>query len=133
MSDDVRFDRWLWAARFFKTRSQATRAVAGGKAHLGGRRAKPGARISVGDVVEVRKGSWQIEVVVEDLADRRGPAKVARGLYRETEESVRRREERAARRRHFGRAPEYEGKGRPTKKERRELERLRRLWEEAGE
>jgi len=130
--NEIRIDRWLWAARFFKTRSIATKAVAGGKARLNGSRTRPGTRVSVGDVIEVRKGSWRCEVVVEGLADRRGPASEARTLYRETEESVRRREALAARRRHVARAPEYEGRGRPTKKERRELERLRRLWEESS-
>lgn len=121
----VRLDRWLWAARWFKTRSLATVAVAGGKVHLDGRRVKPSAPVRIGDRIEVRKGPYAFDLVVTGLAERRGPAREARQLYDETEESVRARELRRVRTRQAP-TPTFEGKGRPTKRDRRALDRLRR-------
>lgn len=124
-ADGVRLDRWLWAARLYKTRSLAARAVSGGKVDLNANRAKPSAPVRVGDQVRVRKPPYELVLVVRGLSERRGPAKEARGLYEETETSRRERERIAYQRRHVP-VPTYEGKGRPTKKERREIERLRR-------
>lgn len=121
----VRLDRWLWAARFYKTRSLATVAVKGGKARLNDRRTKPGATLRIGDRVTVRKGAYQFDVEVTALSERRGPAREAVGLYAETPESVALRQQRRAEMKVVV-VPAYEGKGRPTKKQRRELERLRR-------
>lgn len=83
--EDQRLDKWLWAARFFKTRSVATQAVNGGKVHCNGERTKPGKAVKIGDVLTVRKGVYEFEVVVEQLSRQRLPAPAARQLYTETE------------------------------------------------
>ncbi len=119
----VRLDKWLWAARFYKTRSQSSAAVKGGKVEVGGARAKPSQKVGIGDVVSVRKGPYEFAIAVTGLAERRGSAEVARGLYAETGESVALREEihrrlvadRAAMPKHWS------GQGRPTKKQRRAM------------
>ncbi|HKY60675.1 MAG TPA: S4 domain-containing protein [Gemmatimonadota bacterium] len=121
----VRLDRWLWAARWFKTRALATRAVTGGKVQLNGRRAKPAADLRVGDDLRIVKGPYAFAVVVRALAGRRGSAKEAVLLYEETGESREARELRRIQLRDMP-VPSYEGKGRPTKRERRKLERARR-------
>jgi ribosome-associated heat shock protein Hsp15 len=121
----VRLDRWLWAARWFKTRALATHAVTGGKVHLNGRRVKPATDLRVGDDLRIVKGPYTFTVVVRDLAERRGSAKDAALLYEETEESLEARELRRIQMRDMP-VPSYEGKGRPTKRERRKLERARR-------
>lgn len=121
----VRLDRWLWAARWFKTRALATQAVTGGKVHLNGRRVKPATDLRVGDDLRIVKGPYTFAVVVRDLAERRGSAKDAALLYEETEESLEARELRRIQMRDMP-VPSYEGKGRPTKRERRKLERARR-------
>ena len=90
----VRIDKWLWAARFFKTRSAATEAVAGGRVRVNGDRAKPSREIGVGERVEVRTSAERWTVDVRALADRRGSAAAARELYEETPESAAAREER---------------------------------------
>ena len=120
----VRVDKWLWAARFYKTRSLATEAVAGGKVHVNGERAKPAKAVVSGDTVRVRIPPYEWTVVVRGLAERRGSAQVAARLYEETDTS------RAARERlalglRLVRGDVYEGKGRPTKRDRRRIERLR--------
>src|SRR3954471_10148907 len=88
----VRIDKWLWAARFFKTRSLATDAVAGGRVHVNDARVKPAKEVKVGDVVEITVGALRRTVHVTAVADRRGSAKVAATLYRETPASVEARE-----------------------------------------
>jgi ribosome-associated heat shock protein Hsp15 len=94
----VRLDQWLWAARFFKTRSLARQAVDTGKVEIGGQRAKPARNVRVGDALRVARGEETFEVEVRALGDRRGPASVARALYAESEASRLRREaERATR------------------------------------
>ncbi|SRR5712691_2036177 len=120
----VRLDTWLHAARFFKTRALAAVAVAGGKVHLNGARVKPAKLVHVGDTLRVRVTPYEYCVTVRGLADRRGPPKAARLLYEETAES-RAERERLALQLKLAPAPGYEGKGRPTKKARRELERRR--------
>jgi ribosome-associated heat shock protein Hsp15 len=120
-SDRVRIDKWLWAARFFKTRSQATEAVDGGKVEVNGARAKPAKDVKVGDELRIRLGPYEHLVVVRGLSDKRGPATVAQTLYEETPESV---AVRAKLREDHRMAPAmfvYEEKGRPTKKDRRAL------------
>lgn len=120
----VRTDKWLWAARFFKTRAQAAEAIAGGKVEVGGERVKPARLLRVGEEVRVRLGPYVHVVVVRALSDRRGPATVARELYEETEASRAERERHAWQLRHA--APVVEpGDGRPTKKDRRDLDRMR--------
>lgn len=92
----VRLDKWLWAARFFKTRSLATTAVNGGKVHVNDQRVKPSRAISVGDRLTVQRGLERYEIVIDGLSEKRGPAKVAQTLYTESEESIRGRDEAAA-------------------------------------
>jgi ribosome-associated heat shock protein Hsp15 len=119
----IRLDRWLWAARFFKTRGLAAEAVAGGKVHVNGARAKPARPVHVGDALRVRVGPYEWLVSVRGLAERRGPAKVAQTLYEESAEG-RAARERLAEQLRIAPAPAYRGKGRPTKRERRAIERL---------
>ena len=123
-NEKVRIDKWLWAARFFKTRSLAARAVAGGKVQVNGRRVKRAATLRIGDRVRIRKGPDEYQVTVRRLSERRGPAKQAATLYEETAESRLARERLAALRR-AGPAYSFRQGGRPTKKERRELNRLK--------
>jgi ribosome-associated heat shock protein Hsp15 len=123
--EEVRIDRWLWAARFFKTRSAATAAVTGGRVHLNGARVKPAKDLRPGDTVAVTVGDTRREVVVLAVAERRGPARDAQSLYDETPGSVARREQRAVERR-LARPLGAELGARPTKQDRRRLEALRR-------
>jgi ribosome-associated heat shock protein Hsp15 len=118
----TRIDRWLWAARFFKTRSLATEAVQGGRIRLNGERPKPARDVCVGDTVEVRVGEVRWTVVVQGVAEKRGSAKIAATLYDETEASVAERERAAAERKA---SPRLDGP-RPTKLDRRRMEALRR-------
>jgi ribosome-associated heat shock protein Hsp15 len=119
-----RIDKWLWAARFFKTRSLAAQAVSGGKVQVDGGRVKPARRIRPGARLRVRRGVSEWEVEVRGLAAERRPAPEAASLYEETPESLERRRSEAQRR---GEAEGRRGKGlgRPTKRERRTFERLR--------
>ena len=127
--ESARIDRWLWAARFYKTRSQAAAAIEGGKVRLGDTRPKTGAQVRIDDVVRIRSGPIERTVVVRGLGERRGTAAAAAALYEETAESVARRREREAQ---LKLMPEtsFRGKGRPTKRQRRELDRLRDPWPE---
>jgi ribosome-associated heat shock protein Hsp15 len=123
--DDTRIDKWLWAARFFKTRSQATDAVTGGKVEINGESAKPSRSVKLGDRIRLRLGPVEYRLTVTGIAERRGSAAVAQSLYAESPESIAERERVAAQRR-FAAAPAYEEKGRPSKKDRRELDRWKR-------
>nr|WP_155436417.1 MULTISPECIES: RNA-binding S4 domain-containing protein [Telluria group] len=116
-------DKWLWAARFFKTRSLATDAVDSGKVKLGGDKVKPARAVRIGDVLDIDNGSDRWEVDVMNLSEVRGPATVARNLYEETDASVARRAEVAEHRRLY-REPGADIKGRPTKRDRRQLGKL---------
>jgi ribosome-associated heat shock protein Hsp15 len=120
----VRIDKWLWAARFFKTRSTAQQAVEGGKVRVNGERVKPAKDLRVGDELSIQIGASEWAIRVEQLSDKRGPATVARTLYAEDEASRIRREELAALRK-FAADPAQDRHGRPTKRERRELDRWR--------
>ena len=121
--ESVRLDQWLWAARFFKTRSLAATAAQGGKVHVRGDRAKPARAIRVGELLQIRRGSYEWVVTVKSLSTRRGPGKEAALLYEETEESVRNRD--AARAQSQAEAtPFRERGGRPTKKDRRDWARV---------
>ena len=122
--DGVRIDRWLWAARFFKTRGAATEAVLGGRVHLNGSRAKPAKEVRAGDRLEITVADARREVVVQAVAERRGPASVASTLYEETPDSIARRERIAAERR-LARPLGADLGMRPTKRDRRRLEALR--------
>ncbi|HET9727587.1 MAG TPA: RNA-binding S4 domain-containing protein [Gemmatimonadales bacterium] len=118
----VRLDKWLWAARFFKTRSLAAEAIEGGKVQVNGDRAKRARPLQVGDRIRVRLGPYEHDVVVRALSDRRGPATAAAELYEETPESVAARETLAVQLKslHSAFGPD---RGRPTKRDRREMER----------
>ncbi|HUQ77106.1 MAG TPA: RNA-binding S4 domain-containing protein [Burkholderiales bacterium] len=119
----MRLDKWLWAARFFKTRSLAQQAVAGGRVQLNGERTKPAHEVKIGNMVDVRVGEWRWEIQVKALSDRRGPAEEARKLYEETEASRAERERRGDLRR-WGAEPAATLKGRPTKRDRRRIDEL---------
>jgi len=120
-ADSVRLDRWLWAARFFKTRAVASAAIAGGKVHVNGTRAKPAKQLRVGDSLRLRIGPYEWLIAVRALSERRGPPKDAQLLYDESPEG-RVARERLADAHKIAPAPAYRGKGRPTKKDRRKLE-----------
>lgn len=122
-TESVRIDKWLWAARFFKTRSLATDAVDGGKVKLNGERVKPARSVKPGDRLEIDNGSTEWEVIVRDLADKRGSATIAQGLYEETERSLADKARRAEERRLY-QEPGESIKGRPTKRDRRRIDRF---------
>jgi ribosome-associated heat shock protein Hsp15 len=123
-SDRVRLDKWLWAARFFKTRSLAAEAVDGGKVHVNGARVRRAREVRMGDAVRVRTGPYEYDVVVRGLSDRRGPAAAARELFDETADSAAAREKLRAQ---LSLVPAafIPGKGRPTKRDRRALKKFR--------
>ncbi len=120
MDSTVRLDKWLWAARFFKTRSVARDAVSGGKVHLNGNRAKPGRSLNTGDELRIQRGEEEYTITVLDLSARRGPAPVARSLYEESAENRSKREKLAEERK-----LEYQKNAtrerRPDKRQRRRL------------
>lgn len=123
--DEVcRIDKWLWAARFFKTRALAVEAINGGKVELNGDKPKRAKPLKVGDAIRLRLGAFQHELVVQALSSRRGPAAVAQTLYTETDESRKAREVLADR---LKAAPPaiFHDKGRPSKKDRRDLRRYK--------
>ena len=122
----MRLDKWLWAARFFRTRSLAQQAIAAGRVKLGNERVKPAHALKPGDLVALRVGELEWHVEVKVLAERRGPAEEARKLYAETQASRVERERRIDLRR-LGPEPAASLKGRPTKRDRRRLEELNRL------
>lgn len=122
--EKFRIDKWLWAARFFKTRSLATHAVENGRVHINQERVKPAKAVVVGDRLTIQLGRYQYEVEILALSNKRGSAPDAQKLYRETDDSRQRREAIIAQLRlqpqpfHF--------KGRPTKRDRREIERFKK-------
>jgi ribosome-associated heat shock protein Hsp15 len=124
-SEKFRLDKWLWAARFYKTRALAAEAIAGGKVEVNGDKVKRAKPLKVGDQVRLRLGPYEHHLVVRALSARRGPASEARGLYEETAESRAARELLSER---LKSAPPafFDEKGRPTKKDRRDIVRHRR-------
>jgi ribosome-associated heat shock protein Hsp15 len=120
----VRLDRWLWAARFFKTRALAAAAIGGGKVEVGGARAKPAKLLAVGDRLRIRRGPFEYVVMVRALSERRGSPAAAAALYTEDPDAKRARE-RLTEQLRLAPSLRYEGKGRPTKRDRREIEKLR--------
>ena len=122
--DRVRLDKWLWAARFYKTRSLAAEAIAGGKVQVNGDRVKRAKPVQIGDEVRIRQGPYEHLILVRGVSDRRGPATAAAELYEEKPESVAAREAMAIQLKslHAAFVPE---RGRPTKKDRREINRLK--------
>jgi ribosome-associated heat shock protein Hsp15 len=120
----LRLDKWLWAARFYKTRSLATAAVEGGKVKHNGATVKPAREVKPGDRLQLRIGDETWEVIVQGLNEQRRPAPEARQLYQETPESIRQRAQ-AAELRRLAPTPGPDQKGRPTKRDRRQLIRFR--------
>lgn len=121
----VRMDKWLWAARFFKTRALAARACELGRIHSGTIEAKPARDVRVGDTLRIRTEGGEFEVEVLVLSEMRGPAAAAQALYRETDESRQRREELAAAQRALREIEGAPPAGRPSKRDRREINRFR--------
>jgi len=123
----MRLDKWLWAARFFKTRSAAATAVDGGKVDVAGERAKRARLVHVGEVVTIRRPPYEQHILVKGLAELRGPAAVAAKLWEETAESKATRERLAFQ---LKNAPtlQFHGGGRPTKRDRREIEKIKTKW-----
>jgi ribosome-associated heat shock protein Hsp15 len=124
MSDKTRLDKWLWAARFYKTRGLAVTAIDSGRVEVNGERAKRAKGLSVGDQVRVRQPPFEVILVVKALSERRGPAAQAAALYEETEDSIKARQVLAAQLRSSP-TPAYDREGRPTKKDRRTMDEWR--------
>ncbi|HFE37355.1 MAG TPA: hypothetical protein ENK06_02900 [Gammaproteobacteria bacterium] len=121
--DSVRLDKWLWAARFYKTRSLATEAISGGKIRFNGARVKPSKKVTIGAELEISKGSVEFVVIVLAIADKRGSARIAQTLYEETEDSIKQREVQQALRKNAMATIHTEGK--PNKKDRRLIHRFK--------
>jgi ribosome-associated heat shock protein Hsp15 len=122
MTDDrVRIDKWLWAARFFKTRSMAAQAVTGGKVQVNGARIKPAKTVQLGDELRIRRGDLEFVVIVRGLSDRRRPASEAQLLYEETEASLQQREAIREQKRLEAASKMYGPMKRPDKRERRQI------------
>jgi ribosome-associated heat shock protein Hsp15 len=122
--ESVRLDKWLFAARFFKTRAASSQAIDSGKVFVNGSRAKRAKTLRVGDQVRVRRGPFEYLLTVRVLSEHRGPATQAVTLYEEDPAGKAARE-RLAQQLRIAPNPAFEGKGRPTKRDRRELDRLR--------
>lgn len=128
MSSPVRIDKWLWAARFFKTRALAREAISGGKVHLNGYRVKPGRALKLGDSLRVQRGEEEYTINVIEISTRRGPATVAQLLYAETEESRLAREVQLEQRK-LERLQNTTRVRRPDKRQRRRLVRFKQDFE----
>ena len=124
----LRVDKWLWAARFYKTRSIAKAAIEGGKVHLDGQRVKVSREITIGERLAIKQGWEEKEVIVKSLSDQRGPAPVAQMLYEETQDSAQRREREAQARKAAGGAMARPVQ-KPGKHERKALEKLRKQFD----
>jgi ribosome-associated heat shock protein Hsp15 len=120
-ADRIRLDKWLWAARLFKTRSQASQAIDLGRVRIDGERIKPAREARIGETLDVQIGDQRLQVVIRALSSQRGPASVARELYQETADSIVRRERRTEQR---TAEPAQSIRGRPTKRDRRELGKI---------
>lgn len=123
--EKVRIDKWLWAARFFKTRSLAAKAVSGGHVHLNGSRVKAARPVQEGDSLVIRRGELEFTVIVQGLSGKRGPATVARTLYEETQDSIQAREASREERRLIH-ASAARPQGRPDKRDRRKIRKFLR-------
>ncbi|MDF2465544.1 MAG: heat shock protein Hsp15 [Ramlibacter sp.] len=126
--DKLRIDKWLWAARFYKTRTLANEEVVKGRIEVNGQEVKPARELKVGDTVSLRQGLVKRTVVVKGLSGMRGPAPVAQQLYEETPDSVKSREQAAEQRRLAPEPAHSIEQGRPTKRGRRELDDAQRGW-----
>jgi ribosome-associated heat shock protein Hsp15 len=128
MESSVRLDKWLWAARFFKTRSVAREAVSGGKVHLNGNRAKPGRTINIGDELRIQRGEEEFVITIVEPSSRRGPATVARTLYEESDEN-RIRREKLVEERKLERQQHATRERRPDKRQRRNIVRFKNKFD----
>jgi len=122
--ESVRLDKWLWASRFFKSRKLAVEAISGGKVHLNGARVKPSRSVQVGDKLEITRENLKYVISVEGLNDKRRPAKEAQLLYRESEASIKAREQERELRR-LNNASVRQSDKKPNKKERRQIDKFR--------
>jgi len=126
MNDDKqRLDKWLWAARFFKTRALAAEAVSGGKVHVNGERVKPARAVKPGDRLKITRGQLEYDIVICQLNAQRRPAKEAQLMYEESAASIKAREEQQAMNRAMNAAMSF-GDRRPSKKDRRQIVRFKR-------
>ncbi|MEM7401866.1 MAG: S4 domain-containing protein [Pseudomonadota bacterium] len=121
--EKLRIDKWLWAARFFKTRALASKAVDGGHVHVNGQRVKASRPIQVGDELAIKRSQTLSVVVVKELCEKRGPAKQAQLLYKETEESIQKRELQSQQRKLLN-ASMPRSKGKPSKHQRRQIRKV---------
>ena len=121
--DKVRLDKWLWAARFFKTRSLSAESVSGGKVHLNSQRVKPARAVSIGDTLIIHRGYDEYTIVIQGIAEKRGSAKIAQSLYEETAESIYRREQ-AADLRKYQHQGAQAGDHSPSGRDRRKIRKL---------
>ena len=122
--ESVRLDKWLWAARFFKTRKMATEAINGGKVHLNSARVKPSRAVKVGDKLDITRENYRYHVSVQGLNDKRRPAKEAQLLYEESAESISSREQEQELRK-MNSASVHQSDKKPNKKERRQMDKWR--------
>ena len=125
MGESMRLDKWLWAARFFKTRALATEAVSGGKVHLNDNRVKPGREVKVGDSLTIHRGGYTFEIIVQGINKQRRPAKEAQLLFEESESSIAARAELAENQR-LANSGQHFSDHRPNKRERRHIVRFTR-------
>lgn len=126
--DSMRLDKWLWCARFYKTRSLAVEEIGKGRVQVNQQNAKAARELRVGDTVQLRQGPVQRTVQVRALSPQRGPAPVAQKLYEETQESISARLQAAEQRRLAPEPAASLHEGRPTKRDRREIERVQKSW-----
>jgi ribosome-associated heat shock protein Hsp15 len=125
MTDRIRLDKWLWAARFYKTRSLAVQEIGKGRVQVNDQLAKPSREVAIGDIIGIRKEDPAVHVLVRALSSVRGPAPVARLLYEETPESITAREHAAEMKRLAPEPASELGAGRPTKRDRRQIDFVR--------
>jgi len=126
--DKLRIDKWLWAARFYKTRTLASEEIVKGRVEVNGQEVKPAREVKIGDTVSLRQGPVTRSIVVKGLSGTRGPAPIAQQLYEETAESIKAREQAAEQRRLAPEPAHSIEQGRPTKRGRRELDDAQRGW-----
>ncbi len=123
----MRLDKWLWAARFFKTRQLAVEAINGGRVHLNGQRSKPGKEVQVGSQLQISKGSLEWDIRVELLPSQRRPASEAVHFYSESEESLKKRQTLSEEQRLLRQSMPAQAQGKPNKRDRRLIHRFKQV------